>query len=227
MRGLVLLVVCAACGPPPGTPSSLPAPPPHALDDVAPRLVAGEQTTWNVFYQAMPIGSADLVIGERGARTTFRTSRIARALASVRYELATALDRGRVRGARDDLTVDGDAERAETAIDGASYTAGGQTLRVPGDTHLHTLHSALGAVRAWSVTRGAGPGYLWLWSGGRLYRLDLRGRSATTCSASARCGSTAPCARRTSRPRSPSRCGWRRTATARRCGSHSSPARTA
>lgn len=175
MRGLVLLVlvVCAACGLPPGTPSSLPQPPPHALDDVAPRLVAGEQTTWSVFYQTMPIGRADLVIGERGARTTFRTSRVARALASVRYELTTALEHGRVRGARDDLTVDREVERAETAIDGASYTAGGQTLRVPGDTRLHTLHSALGAVRTWSATRGAGPGYLWLWSGGRLYRLDL------------------------------------------------------
>ena len=173
MRRIALaLVVCAACGPPPGAPAALP-PAPRPLDEVVPRLVAGEQTTWNVFYQTMPIGRADLVIGERGARTTFRTSRVARALATVRYELATALDRGRVLGARDELSVDGAVERAEAAVDGASYTAGGETLRVPGGTHLHTLHSALGAVRAWSAMRGGGPGYLWMWSGGRLYRLDL------------------------------------------------------
>jgi hypothetical protein len=173
MRVLLVLVACAACGPPPGTPSTLPQPPPHALDGVAPRLAPGEQTTWNVYYHTMPIGSADLVIGERGARSTFRTSRVARALASVRYELETALDRGRVRGAREQLTLDGEHEHAETAVDGPAYTAGGEPARVPGGTNLHTLHSALGAVRAWSALRDARPGYLWLWSGGKLYRLDL------------------------------------------------------
>lgn len=173
MRVLLVLVACAACGPPPGTPSTLPQPPPHALDDVAPRLPPGEQTTWNVFYQTIPIGRADLVIGERGARTTFHTSRVARALAAVRYELETALDRGRVRGAREDLTLDGEREHAETAVDGPTYTADEGPLRVPGGTNLHTVHSALGAVRAWSAMRDDRTGYLWLWSGGKLYRLDL------------------------------------------------------
>lgn len=168
---IVCAAAAAACGPPPGSPAALP-PPPRPLDDVTPRL-APEQTSWNVFYQTIPIGRADLLIDERGAHTRFRTSRVARALANVRYQLATALDHGRVRGARDELDVDGEVERAEAAFDGDAYTAEGQTMHVPGGTHLHTLHSALGAVRAWSATRGRGPAYLWVWSGGKLYRLDL------------------------------------------------------
>ncbi len=174
MRGILALVVCAACGVPRGGGAPLQEPPPRALADVAPRLAAGEQTIWNVFYQGVPSGRADLIVDARVARTTFRTSRAARLLAAARLELSTALDRGRVRGVREVLTLGGDTERAEAAVDGARYTpAGGGPRRVPGGTRLHTLHSALGVVRAWSADRAPVPGYLWLWSGGLLYRLDV------------------------------------------------------
>jgi hypothetical protein len=174
MRGILALVVCAACGAPRAGGAPIPEPPPRALADVAPRLPAGEQTAWNVFYGGVPIGRAELIVEGQVAHTTFRTSRAARMLAAVRLELATALERGRVRGVREVLTLGRQTERAEAIVDGASYTpAGGEARRVPGGTRLHTVHSALGVVRAWSAGRAPGRGYLWLWSGGRLYRLDV------------------------------------------------------
>jgi hypothetical protein len=168
------LAACAACVPAAASPTPLPEPPPGLLADTAPRLPAGEQTAWNVFYQGVQIGRADLIVDARVARTTFRTSRAARLLAAAHLELATALERGHVRGVRELLTQDGTTERSEAAIDGASYTpAGGAALHVPGGTRLHTVHSALGVLRAWSAGRAPGPGYLWVWSGGQLYRLDV------------------------------------------------------
>ena len=169
----VVALALAACRPPAARGTPLPEPP-AALADTAPRLLTGEHTAWNVFYQGMQIGRADLIVDDRLARTTFRTSRAARIFAAARLELATALERGRVRGVRELLTLDGETERSEAAVDGASYTpAGGAALRVPGGTRLHTVHSALGVLRAWSAGGAPAPGYLWLWSGGRLYRLDV------------------------------------------------------
>lgn len=175
MRRIVALVVCAACGPPrAGAPPPAMAGPPSPLAELAPRLVAGEHTVWNVFYQGVPIGRADLIVGGRVARTTFRTSRAARLLASARLELETAFERGRVRGVREALTLGRERARAEAAIDGARYAPpGGAARRVPGGTRLHTAHSALGVIRAWSAGGAPAPGHLWLWSGGQLYRLDV------------------------------------------------------
>jgi hypothetical protein len=127
-----------------------------------------------VFYQGVPIGRADLIVGDRVAHTTFRTSRAARLLSAARFELATAFDRGLVHGVREVLTLGGATEHAEAAIDGPDYTPGdGLLRRVPGGTRLHTLHSALGVIRAWSLGRAPAPGYLWLWSSGGVYRLDV------------------------------------------------------
>ena len=173
MRGILALVVCAACGAPRAG-AAPPQPPPRSLADVAPRLAPGEQTAWNVFYQGVPIGRADLIVGDRAARTTFQTSRAARVLAAAHLELLTALDRGRVRGVRERLTLGRETARAEAIVEGASYAPpGGEARRVPGGARLHTVHSALGVVRAWSAERAPAPGYLWLWSGGQLYRLDV------------------------------------------------------
>ena len=176
MRGLLplLTLVAGACGPLPDGPAA-PAPePPRVLADLEPRLAAGEATAWNVFYQGVQIGRADLVVDGRAARTTFRTSRAARVIAAAHLELATALEAGRVRGVRELLTLGRQTERAEAAIDGARYTPlGGEPHDVPGGTRLHTLHSALGVLRAWSAARAPAPGYLWVWSGGSLYRLDV------------------------------------------------------
>jgi hypothetical protein len=173
MRGILALLLCAACGPGRAGVARLPDPP-RALADVAPRLAPGEQTTWNVFYQGVQVGRADLIVDDRAARTKFRTSGAARMLSAARFDLATALERGRVRGVREVLKLGREIERAEAVVDGASYTPpDGEARRVPGGTRLHTLHSALGVVRAWSADRPAAPGYLWVWSGGELYRLDV------------------------------------------------------
>jgi len=173
MRGAAVLVACAACGSVgPGT-APLPEPP-RTLADLTPRLAPGEQSEWNVFYQGVQVGRADMIVDERAAHTTFRTSGAARVLTSAHFELATALDRGHARGVRELLTLGAKTDRAEAVLDGARFTpAGGDEQRVPGGTRLHTLHSALGVIRAWSADRTPLPGYLWVWSGGELYRLDV------------------------------------------------------
>jgi hypothetical protein len=172
MRRLAVLLAIAGCGARSPIASPLPAPPPQALE-LSPQLAAGEQTTWDVYLQNMPIGRAALAIEATTARTTFRTTRLARALSAIRYEHASAFDRGMLRGARETLAIDGATERTELAVDGADFTERDAPGHVPGGTRLHDVHTALGVLRAWSrATPHAG--YLWLWLHGELYRLDVQ-----------------------------------------------------
>jgi hypothetical protein len=172
MRGITVLCL-AACGAYRGPATPLPEPPPISLAATAPQLVPGEQTSWRVFWQTIAIGDVELAIGTRDARTLFRTGGLANLSSPIRYELVTALDRGRVRGVSETLTSEGRTARTEATIDGASFTTREAGLRrVPGGSQLHTLHSALGVVRAWSTTK-APAGYLWLLHQGRLFRLDV------------------------------------------------------
>lgn len=156
-----------------GPATTLPEPPPASLADITPALPPGEQTSWQVFFQNIAIGKAELVIGARDARTTFRTGRLASALASVRYEQVTGFADGRVASIHEDLEVDGAHTGGTYRVDGASFTDGlGGRRLVPGASRVHTLQTALGVLRAWSKTDGH-PGYLWLLHQGQLFRLDV------------------------------------------------------
>ena len=68
----------------------------------------------------------------------------------------------------------GEATSVTASIDGARYSLDdGPRLTVPGGTPLHTLHSALGSIRAWSRGDDAPPAYLWFVMRRTLYRLDV------------------------------------------------------
>ncbi len=171
---VVLGLVFASCAARGGPGAALPDPPPVSLAGTEPALVPGEQTTWQVFWKTLAIGRVDLVIDAHQARTQFRTGALASALASVRYELTTTLDHGRVIAATDTLTVDGKPSHSEVAIDRASFTVAPGGMRpTPGGGQLHTLHTALGVLRAWSKQKRAPAGYLWVVHQGQLFRVDV------------------------------------------------------
>jgi hypothetical protein len=147
--------------------------PPMPLPAAGIQLAAGEQMTWEVYWQGMLIGSADLAVTTTEAQSKFSTTMLARAFASVRYHLTSTLERGMPTASREGLTMSGEATSIVTAIDGARYAIDeGPQLVVPGGTPLHTLHSAIGSLRTWS--RGeAPPAYLWFVLRHTLYRLDV------------------------------------------------------
>ncbi len=170
MRVLVLSCVLAACvggarGPIaelPGGPLPLPA---------ETQLVPGEQMVWEVFWRGVSIGNASLSVDGERVRSKFTTGILARALADVRYELVTRISGHVAREASELVVLDGDTTRTEMRLDGPRYRLNTRPGDVPGGTALHTLHSALGALRAWA-TPNVSRGYLWLALRGKLYRLD-------------------------------------------------------
>ena len=169
MRGVALIIAVAACAPGAGVTAS-PSPPGPAPLPAAGLVAPGEQMVWEVFWQGLAIGRADLAVDAAGVRASFATGRLARAVANVRYELATTLVDRTARHAVEQVNA---AARTEIAIEGAHYAiAGGGRGEVPGGTGLHTLTSGLGAVRAWAAP-GAGPAYAWMIVDGGLYRLDV------------------------------------------------------
>ncbi|MBA3461739.1 MAG: DUF3108 domain-containing protein [Deltaproteobacteria bacterium] len=176
VRPLSLLVlVLAACGPRPISTTPLVDPPPTPLPAAGIHLTAGEQMEWDVYWQGIQIGRADLTVVAGEAHSRFSTTMLAKAFAKVRYHLITTLDRGTPTAAREALTMDGASSTVVSQIDGSRYAIeDGRQLAVPGGTTLHTLHTALGSLRAWSSSRGeASPAYLWFVLRGTLYRLDV------------------------------------------------------
>ncbi|MDB4961250.1 MAG: hypothetical protein JWP01_1249 [Myxococcales bacterium] len=147
--------------------------PPQILAALDVQHTPGEQMAWDVFWQGMAVGHAELIAGIDDARITFRTGTLASALASVSYQLATAIEQGRARTVTEVLTRDGETRRVEAALGATSFTLRGVTpRRTPDGQPLHTLASALGVVRTWSQGTPT-QGYLWLIHGGELYRLDV------------------------------------------------------
>ena len=146
---------------------------PHGPAPLAPatHFVVGEQMVWDVFWRGVAIGTASLTVDTRGVRSSFRTGVLARALATVRYELQTTLVERVARAATELIVLGDETTRTELTLDGTRYHLNTRAGEVPGGTELHSLHSALGALRAWA-TPTAERSYLWLALGGRLYRLD-------------------------------------------------------
>jgi hypothetical protein len=136
------------------------------------RMPAGESLIWSVSLHGLTIGRAELVAGADEIRSRFRTGGLASSVASVRHDLITAVDRAAARAAteRETLVVDGETTEVSATFDGTGYAVGGRAHPVPGG--VHTLHTALGVVRAWA-DRDAGPGYLFVVHAGKLFRLEL------------------------------------------------------
>ncbi len=163
-----LVLLLAACGPRTGASTPLGAPPPSPLPARDLLLAPGEEMVWDVYWQAVQVGRATLSVGTGEARSTFSTTALARAFAKVSYDLVTTPS-----SAREGFAMSGERSSVALALDGAHYAFdGGASRTTPGGAALHTLHSAIGSLRAWS--RGeAAPAYLWFVLRHTLYRLDV------------------------------------------------------
>lgn len=175
MRFAVICALCAACGPAvPGTVAPLQTAPTIELAAIPPLLPVGEQLSWTVTWMEVAVGQVDLAVSSAGAHTTFQTGTLARALLDLRYELATTIAGGAPRAVTESVVRRGKPERIAATIAGTSYRIGEAPPQLaPNDQRIHTLHTALGIVRAWSLHEVTDPAYLWLLHRGALYRLDV------------------------------------------------------
>ena len=175
---LIAAAAAAACTPRAGTTTPLVDPPPTPLPATG-LLAPGEAMVWDIYWQGLEIGRADLTVGPTEARSSFSTTALARAFANVRYALLTTIDRsagtgaGAARASHEQLLLGGEDTRVDARLAGEHYTLdGGPDQQVPGGTPLHTLHTAIGSLRAWSRD-DAPPAYLWFVLRHTLYRLDV------------------------------------------------------
>jgi hypothetical protein len=174
---LPVLCILAACGEPKFVAQPLPdliANPTRAPISV-PRLMLpdGERLRFEVHHKGFTIGRAELVVG--GARITsrFRTSQLASMFATASHELTTTLAHAGTYPdtSNEAVDVDGESERYEVMFDRSNYMIGGKARRIPEGVG-HTMHTALGVLRAWAVER-ARPGFIMVLHTGELFRLDV------------------------------------------------------
>ncbi len=139
------------------------------------QLPAGEALTWDVTYHGLTLGRAEMSIGELEVATKFQTGALASSIAQVDYALTTVLERTTARPARarETLSKDGTTTHHDVSFDGETYTLGEPPVRhgVP-NGGAHSLHTALGAIRAWA-NPDAAAGFLFVVHAGRLYHLTL------------------------------------------------------
>jgi hypothetical protein len=145
------------------------------IEVAALQLAAGEALRWDVHFHGMTLGRAELSSGDLEVTTKFQTGALASSIAQVDYELTTVLDRANARpsSARETLSRDGATTHHEVAFQSSSYTVGEPAVRhaVP-QGGAHTLHTALGAIRAWAQPDAAA-GFLFVVHAGKLYHLTL------------------------------------------------------
>jgi hypothetical protein len=182
MRVAVIAVLFAtACAAGPGfAPKPLPelvatGSPLGPLDTKNFVLESGESFAWNVQFQGLSIGRAEIAVGEQEVRSRFETNALASSFARVKYELVSVLDRNghKPMGANESLELDGENTQTNATFDGKSYSLGepAVTHSVP-DGNVHTLHSALGVIRGWANPSAHG-GVLHILVGGKIYKLVL------------------------------------------------------
>ena len=177
MRNALVLVLLAACGEPQLAAKPLPtliANPRHT-GIVVGRLMLpdGERIRWEVHHKGFTIGRAEMIVG--GARITsrFRTNELASMFAKAEHELVTTLAHSGTYPdyAMETANVDGRGEKYEVMFDQSVFVIDGKPRRVP-DGVAHTMHSALGVLRAWAAPNAL-PGFLNVLHAGDLYRLDV------------------------------------------------------
>ncbi len=182
MRIAVLAVVfTTACAHGPGfEPKPLPelvatGSPLGPLDTKNYVLDGGESFAWNVQFQGLSIGRAEIAVGDQEVRSRFETNALASSFARVKYELVSVIDRDAHRpiGANEISELDGEATTTNATFDGKSYAIGEPPIShsVP-DGNVHTLQSALGVIRGWAQPQARG-GVLHVLVAGRIYKLVL------------------------------------------------------
>jgi hypothetical protein len=137
-------------------------------------LVPQEKMIWDVHWKGLTIGRVELAVEADEVHSRFRTGAVVSTVTSVQHELATVLDRTGARAAsqREALTLDGTARTIDAVFDGAGYRIEGQPPQTIKRGRVHTLHSALGALRAWARP-GARPGFLIVLFAGQPIRLEV------------------------------------------------------
>ena len=177
---LLSLLGATACGRGPGVPvrplpelvMPSPAAAPIAVRELL--LVPQEKMIWEVHWKGLTIGRVELVVGDDEVHSRFRTGAVVSTVTSIQHELATVLDRVGARAAsqHEELTVDGSARTIDATFDGAGFAIEGQPPQTVKRGRVHTVHSALGALRAWARPE-ARPGFLVVLLAGEPIRLEV------------------------------------------------------
>jgi hypothetical protein len=128
---------------------------------IAPRallLNPGEAFIWDIQWKGITVARAEMFVDEAEVRSRLATGALASSIAHVKHELVTQLDRAnaRPRGGEEILVEDDDTRSAP----------------IPNGKLGHSIHTTLGALRAWADP-DAKPGYLQVLHLGELYRVDV------------------------------------------------------
>lgn len=180
MRCLVAVTLLAACGrslafpvkPLPELVSAVM--PAAAIPITALALPPGESLIWSVHWKGLTVGRVELAVSEGNVRSRFTTDALVGTVVTIQDELETVLDRRAARpiSASEKLVINGETKQVAATFDGASYAIDGRSFAVPGGNLGQTLHTALGALRAWAAP-DARPGFLFIVHQGQLYRVDV------------------------------------------------------
>lgn len=151
--------------------------PPAPAATVAKLLVVPDETLiWNIHWRGFTVARAELVVKGNEVHSRLRTGMLASSVASIDHELTTVFADGWTHPvtARDTLEIDGKTTAIDAAFEGTRYSIVAPAAHhdVPGDARPHTVHSALGWMRAWAGP-DAGAGYLYILHAGELVRADI------------------------------------------------------
>lgn len=177
MRTVLLFLCVVACGEPKYVAKPLPdliANPRRTPISVRTLVLPdGERLRWEVHHKGFTIGRVEMLVSGARIVSRFKTTQLASMFARAEHELTTTLARAGTRPdyASEAAEVDGARERYEISFDGSVYVIDGKGRRSPGGV-AHTMHSALGVLRAWA-SPAARPGFLEVLHAGDLYRLDV------------------------------------------------------
>lgn len=135
-------------------------------------LVPGERMIWDVQAKGFSIARAELTVGDQQVTSRVETGVLASTVTSLRHELSTMVDLEHVRTstAHETLVIEGKTTVIDAVFDDKGYMIEGrQHVARPG---VHTIHSALGLLRAW-VAPDAHAGVLPILVAGQLYWLEV------------------------------------------------------
>jgi Protein of unknown function (DUF3108) len=179
MRKAAVVVLCLAtgCGEPKYVAKPLPDlianPKRMAISVPALLMPDGERLRWEVHHKGFTIGSAEMVVSGSRISSRFKTSQLASMFAKASHELTTSVAHAGTYPdyASERAEVNGEKEAYEISFDGSVYMIGGKGRRIA-DGVGHTMHTALGVLRAWASPK-AKPGYINVLHAGELFHFDV------------------------------------------------------
>ncbi|MEJ7597113.1 MAG: DUF3108 domain-containing protein [Kofleriaceae bacterium] len=175
MRCLIL-VLLAGCEPNLAVtplPTLVTAPRPAVTLERELLMVPGETMIWDVHVKGFTIARAELVVGDHEVSSRVKTGKLASSLAAMLHESTTTFDRTRALALRETFVIDGETTRVSARFDRSRFVLeNDRPHAIPGGNLGHTIHTALGWLRAWAAP-GAASGALYVLHVGELYRLEF------------------------------------------------------